>query len=181
MIPAAVQKSSSGMSLLERGFMLSKTFKVLDRAFSLFEDWSLFLAVTIALFAGIGNIVLRKTTDVNLYWSVEVVRKVIYFTSYIGCVAAIRSRSLIRIDVLPQLLPVTKRLLNLVSHLAVLAFAAFMLRLGWQMTVMAYQDPYAYTATLKIPEWYFYAVLPLMGAMMFLRTLIVLVEDWKEV
>jgi TRAP-type C4-dicarboxylate transport system permease small subunit len=151
----------------------------MDRTFAFVEDWSLFLAVTAALVAAMANIILRKTTDVSLYWSDEVVRKVIYFTTYIGCVAAIRSRSLIRIDVLPQLLPVTKRFLTLISHLAVLVFAALMVRLGWQMTVMAYQDEYARTATLQVPEWYFYAVLPLMGAMMFLRTLIVMVEDWR--
>jgi TRAP-type C4-dicarboxylate transport system permease small subunit len=159
--------------------MLSKWFKALDRSFALFEDWSLFLTVAAALLAAMANILLRKTTHVSLYWSDEVVRKVIYFTTYIGCVAAIRGRSLIRIDVLPQLLPVTKRFLTLVSHLAVLAFAGLMVRLGWRMTVMAFEDPYARTATLQIPEWTFYAVLPLMGGMMFLRTLIVLVEDWR--
>ncbi len=30
-----------------------------------------------------------------------------------------------------------------------------------------------------LPEWIFYAVLPLMGVMMFLRTLIVMREDWR--
>ncbi len=48
-----------------------------------------------------ANVILRKTTDdYSLYWSDEVVRKVIYFSTYIGCVAAIRGRSLIRIDAL---------------------------------------------------------------------------------
>jgi TRAP-type C4-dicarboxylate transport system permease small subunit len=158
---------------------VKRIFRTVDRTFAFVEDWSLFLAVTAALVAAMANIILRKTTDVSLYWSDEVVRKVIYFTTYIGCVAAIRSRSLIRIDVLPQLLPVTKRFLTLVSHLTVLVFAALMVRLGWQMTVMAYQDEFARTATLQVPEWYFYAVLPLMGAMMFLRTLIVMIEDWR--
>jgi TRAP-type C4-dicarboxylate transport system permease small subunit len=153
--------------------------KGIDRAFALMEDWSLFLAVAAALLAAMANIILRKTTDVSLYWSDEVVRKVIYFTTYIGCVSAIRSRSLIRIDVLPQLLPVTKRFLTAISHLAVLAFAALMVHLGWRMTVMAWEDPYARTATLQLPEWAFYAVLPLMGGMMFLRVLIVMVEDWR--
>lgn len=159
--------------------MMKKLFRMVDHAFAFVEDWSLFLTVAAALMAAMANIVLRKTTDVSLYWSDELVRKVIYFTTYIGCVSAIRSRSLIRIDVLPQLLPVTRRFLTLVSHFAVLAFAALMMRLGWQMTVMAYEDQYARTATLQIPEWYFYAVLPLMGAMMFLRALIVMVEDWR--
>jgi TRAP-type C4-dicarboxylate transport system permease small subunit len=43
---------------------------------------------------------------------------------------------------------------------------------------MVYRDQFAKTASLQIPEWYFYAVLPIMGGMMFVRTLIVAVEDW---
>jgi TRAP-type C4-dicarboxylate transport system permease small subunit len=34
---------------------------------------------------------------------------------------------------------------------------------------------------LQIPEGYFYAILPLMGVMMFVRTIIVAVEDWTGV
>jgi TRAP-type C4-dicarboxylate transport system permease small subunit len=44
---------------------------------------------------------------------------------------------------------------------------------------MMYADQYARTATLGIAEWYFYAVLPAMGVMMIIRTLVVLVEDLK--
>jgi TRAP-type C4-dicarboxylate transport system permease small subunit len=159
--------------------MLKTIFRVVDRFFAFIEDWSLFAAVSVALVSAMANVVLRKTTHINLYWSDEVVRKVIFFTTYVGCIAAIRSRSLIRIDALPQLIPILKKPLTLFSHLAVLVFSAVMLRLGWQMTVSVFQDEYARTATLQIPEWYFYAVLPVMGAMMFLRTLIVMVEDWK--
>ncbi len=161
--------------------MLQRIFRTLDRAFLLIEEWSLFLAVLIALLVALANVVLRKlTADINLYWSDEVVRKVIFFSTYIGCVAAVRNRSLIRIDAVPQLFPGTRRFLTLVNHLAVLLFAASMIWLGWQMTVMMYQDEYARTASLQIPEWIFYAVLPLMGVMMFIRTLIVMVEDWRD-
>lgn len=162
--------------------MLKKTFRRIDRGLLFVEGWALFLAVAVALVAAMANIVLRKTTHLNLYWSDEVVRKVIYFTTYIGAVAAIRSRSLIRIDALPQLIPVLKKPLAFLSHLAVLLFAVLMVWLGWHMTVTVYQDEYARTATLQVPEWWFYAVLPVMGVMMFVRTLIVIVEDlsgWK--
>ena len=160
--------------------MLKKIFKTVDRGFLFVEEWSLFATVCIALVTAMANVLLRKfTEDISLYWSDEVVRKVIYFSTYIGCVAAIRSRSLIRIDALPQIFPVLKKPLTLLSHLAVLFFSAIMIRLGWQMTLMMYQDEYARTATLQIPEWYFYTILPIMGAMMFLRTLIVMVEDWR--
>ena len=160
--------------------MLKKTFKKIDRGFLFVEEWSLFVAVSLALITAMANVVLRKATDnVSLYWSDEVVRKVIFFSTYIGCVAAVRSRSLIRIDALPQLFPVLKKPLTLFSHLVVLGFSCTMIYLGWQMTLMMYADEYARTTTLQIPEWYFYAVLPLMGGMMFIRTLIVMVEDWR--
>ncbi len=159
--------------------MLIKIFKIIDKTLLYIEEWSLFAAVLAALLTAMANVILRKVTnDLSLYWSDEVVRKVIYFSTYIGCVAAIRSRSLIRIDALPQMLPILKKPLTLFSHCAVLVFSAVMVYLGIQMTTMMYNDEYARTATLQIPEYLFYAVLPLMGLMMFLRTLIVIREDW---
>ena len=158
--------------------MLKKIFRTVDRALQFFEEWSLFFAVCAALLTAMANVVLRKTTDnYSLYWSDEVVRKVIYFSTYIGCVAAIRSRSLIRIDALPQIFTFLTKPLALVSHLAVLLFAGIMIYLGREMTMMMYQDEYAKTATLRLPEWPFYAVLPLMGVMMMFRTLITIWED----
>ncbi len=160
--------------------MLKKLFKAIDRLFLFVEEWSLFLTVSIALITAMANVVLRKlTSDISLYWSDEIVRKVIFFSTYFGCIAAIRSRSLVRIDALPQLFLVLRKPLTLFSHVAVLFFSLLMIKLGWGMTVMMYQDEYARTATLEIPEWYFYAILPLMGLMMFLRTLIIMVEDWR--
>jgi len=160
--------------------MLKKIVRVIDKSFSFFEDWTLFLSVIVALVVAMANVVLRKTTSTfSIYWSDEVVRKVIFFSTYIGCVAAIRSRSLIRIDALPQIFPILKKPLTLLSHIAVLVFSGFMVRLGGMMTYQAYHDEYLKTVSLQIPEWIFYLILPLMGAMMFIRTLIVMVEDWR--
>lgn len=158
--------------------MVKKVLKTIDRSFLFVEEWALFIAVSAALLTAMANVILRKVTDdYSLYWSDEVVRKVIYFSTYIGCVAAIRGRSLIRIDALPQLFPFLRKALVLFSHAGVLVFASIMVYFGMQMTMMMYQDEYARTATLRLPEWPFYAVLPLMGAMMFLRTLIMIWED----
>lgn len=162
------------------GCMLKKVFKRIDQVFRFIEDWSLFLTVMVALFTAVANVALRKiTSDISLYWSDEVVRKTIFFTTYIGSVSAIRGRSLVRIDALPQLFPFSKKFLGLINHLSVLIFSTLMVWLGWGLTVSVYHDEYARTATLQIPEWYFYAVLPLMGAMMFIRTIIIAVEDWS--
>ena len=161
--------------------MLKKAVQKIDRLFIVFEDWSLLLSVCIALTVAMANVLLRKlTSEFNLYWSDEVVRKTIYFSTYIGCVVAVRNRSLICIDALPQLFPGLKKALAMLSHAVILVFAGGMIYLGGTMTLMMYQDEYARTASLQIPEWIFYAVLPLMGVMMFFRTLLIIVEDWKE-
>lgn len=158
--------------------MFRKIIKSIDRSFQFVEEWSLFTAVCVALLTAMANVILRKTTDnFSLYWSDEVVRKVIFFSTYIGCIAAVRSRALIRIDALPQMLPVLKKPLTIISHLGVLVFAGIMVYFGFQMTIMMYQDEFARTATLRLPEWFFYAVLPIMGIMMFIRTLIIIWED----
>jgi C4-dicarboxylate transporter, DctQ subunit len=159
--------------------MLKNIFIKLDRWCKEIEDWSLFIAVCIALVTAMANVILRKSTNnLNLYWSDEVVRKVIFFSTYIGSVAAIRSRSIIRIEALPQLLPVLRRPLALFAHSATLLFSVIMIYFGMQMTMMMYNDEYALTTTLRIPEYFFYIILPLTGVMMFMRTLIAMREDW---
>jgi TRAP-type C4-dicarboxylate transport system permease small subunit len=161
--------------------MLRRVFERVDRSFTFIEDWTLLLSVCIALVVAMANVLLRKlTADINLYWSDEVVRKTIYVSTYIGSVVAVRNRSLICIDALPQLVPGLKRPLAFFSNVVILLFSACMVYLGGTMTHLMYQDSFARTASLQIPEWIFYAVLPLMGVMMFLRTLMVLIEDWKE-
>ncbi len=160
--------------------MLRRAFEKIDRSFSWIEDWSLLLAVCTALVVAMANVLLRKlTAEVNLYWSDEVVRKTIYISTYLGCVVAVRNRSQIVIDALPQMVPGLKRPLAIFSHLVVLVFSASMVYLGGTMTYMMYLDTNARTASLQIPEWIFYAVLPAMGVMMFLRTLLVMFDDWK--
>ena len=161
--------------------MLRRVFEVIDRLFTRVEEWTLLLSVCIALVVAMANVLLRKlTADINIYWSDEVVRKTIYVSTYIGCVVAVRNRSLICIDALPQMVPGLKKPLTYFSHLVVMIFSAGMVYLGWGMTSMMYRDSFARTASLQIPEWIFYAVLPMMGVMMFLRTLMVIVDDWKE-
>lgn len=162
--------------------MLTRTFRKIDRVFLHIEHWSLFVSVTAALFIAMANVILRKaTSDLSLYWSDEVVRKTIFFTTYVGCIAAIRNGSLIKIDALPQMLPMLRKPLMLISHLAVMVFSLVMVFLGCQMTAMMFADEYARTTTLQLPEYIFYAVFPTMGVMMFFRTLIALKEDWTGV
>ncbi|HMB16110.1 MAG TPA: hypothetical protein VKN62_07315, partial [Pelovirga sp.] len=61
--------------------MLKKIFKKIDRISLFVEEWSLFIAVSAALLAAMANVILRKSGgDINIFWSDEVVRKVIFFS-----------------------------------------------------------------------------------------------------
>lgn len=158
--------------------MTRRRFETFDRLLGGIEDWTLFLSVMVGLTVALANVVLRKLTPISLYWSDEVVRKVIYVSAFIGCSAAVRRRALIRIDALPQMLPVLKKPLTLLNHLAVLVFSWVMVCLGWRFTLAAFRDPFARTSTLQLPEWLFYAVLPTMGLLLMVHTLLVMIEDW---
>lgn len=160
--------------------MSSKILNKIDRTLQLFEGWTLFLAVMIALLSAAVNIAMRKLTPYSLYWSDEVVRKSMYITTYIGVSLAIRNRTQIRIDALPQLVPFTKWPLTIFSNLSMVFFGGLMIWLGGAMTYDNYLDPYALTTSLRIPEWYFYAILPLLGVLSVLRTLMIMILDWRE-
>ncbi len=159
--------------------MFKKTLDTLDKILSFFEDWTLFITVFVALIALFFNVVLRYGFNYSLAWSEELVREVIIYTTLIGCSAAIKKRSMIRIDALVQIVPRLKMPLSYFSHVVTLIFSALVLYYGWKMAALQLQTNQK-TIILRIPLVYLYGMLPLMGAMMFIRTIQVMYEDIVE-
>ncbi len=159
--------------------MFGKILERLDKVLSFFEDWTLFFSVMVALFALFINVVLRYGFNYTLAWSEELVREVIIYTTFIGCSAAIKNRSMIKIDALVQLVPKLKIPLNYISNLATLVFASMMLYYGWKMAALQ-ATTHQKTIIMQIPLVYLFAVLPLMGGMMFVRTIQVMYQDEME-
>jgi TRAP-type C4-dicarboxylate transport system permease small subunit len=150
--------------------MVAKGLKVLDRLLTAFEEWTLFVAVIVALISLFVNVVLRYGFNYSLAWSEELVREVIIYTTFIGSSVAIRQRSMIKIDASVQLLPRLKLPLTFFSHLATVIFALIMLVFGWKMALLQLQTMQK-TIILEIPYVYLYAILPIMGGLMLIRTL----------
>ena len=107
--------------------MFKITLDTLDKILSFFEDWTLFITVFVALIALFFNVVLRYGFNYSLAWSEELVREVIIYTTLIGCSAAIKNRSMIRIDALVQIVPKLKMPLSYFSHVVTLIFSALVL------------------------------------------------------
>jgi TRAP-type C4-dicarboxylate transport system permease small subunit len=156
--------------------MIGKIFAFLDRVLTVFEDWTLFISVIIALVALFFNVILRYGFNYSLTWSEELVREVIIYTTLIGCSAAVKNRSMIKIDASVQLLPKLKVPLTFFSNLVTLVFSVMVVYLGWQLAALQVQTNQK-TIILQIPLVYIFAILPLMGGLMTLRTLQVFYED----
>ena len=156
--------------------MTGKVLNRLDKILSTIEDWTLFISVMVALVALFVNVVLRYGFNYTLAWSEELVREVIIYTTFIGCCSAVKKRSMIKIDASVQLFPKLKMPLTYFSNLVILVFAVMMMIYGWQMAAMQART-FQKTLILQIPLVYLYAILPLTGFLMLVRTLQVIYQD----
>ena len=159
--------------------MFLKILGVLDKILSFIERWVLFIATFAALIALFVNVVLRYGFNYSLAWSEELVREVIILTTFIGCSAAIKARSMIKIDALPQIFPVLRTPLTFFSNLATLIFASMMMYYGTKMAALQ-MATFQKTIIMQIPLVYLYAILPAMGIGMFIRTIQVIHQDIQE-
>ncbi len=159
--------------------MTGKMLDVLDKILSFFEDWTLFISVMVALIALFFNVVLRYGFNYTLAWSEELVREVIIYTTFIGCCSAVKKRSMIKIDASVQLVPKLKTALTYFSNLMIIVFSVMIMIYGWQMAAMQART-FQKTLILQIPLVYLYAILPLTGLLMFIRTLQVVYQDFRQ-
>jgi len=151
-------------------------FKFLDKVLGFIESWVLFLATMGALIALFFNVILRYGFNYSLAWSEELVREVIIVTTLLGCSAAIKARSMIKIDAVVQLVGRLKAPLAFTSNLVTLIFSGMMVYYGIKLVKLQASTNQT-TIIMEIPLQYIYAVMPLMGAMMLLRTLQLIYQD----
>jgi C4-dicarboxylate transporter, DctQ subunit len=159
--------------------MFGKILSIIDKILTFFEEWTLFISVMVALLALFANVVMRYGFNYTLGWSEELVREVIIYTTFIGLAAAIKNRSMIKIDALVQLVPRLKMPLNYFSNLVTIVFAVMMLYYGWKMAALQVATDQK-TIIMDIPLVYLFAVIPVAGATMLLRTIQVMYQDFNE-
>jgi TRAP-type C4-dicarboxylate transport system permease small subunit len=159
--------------------MLGKILDFLDKILTFFEEWTLFVSVMVALIALFISVVLRYGFSYSLAWADELVREVIIYTTFIGCGAAVKNRSMIKIDATVQLLPRLKMPLTYFSNFTMMIFACMMIYYGWKMAALQVQTNQK-TIIMQIPLVYLYSILPLMGTTMLIRTIQVTYQDFQE-
>ncbi len=160
--------------------MIGKILNFSDKVLTFFEEWTLFITVMVALVALFFNVVLRYGFNYSLAWSEELVREVIIYTTLIGCSAAVKNRSMIKIDASVQLIPKLKIPLTFFSNFVVLIFSVMMIYYGWKSALLQIQTNQK-TIILQIPYVYIFSILPLMGGMMLIRIIHVIYQDIIEI
>ena len=142
----------------------------IDKILTFFEEWTLFLTVFASLIALFVNVVLRYTINYSLAWSEEFVRNVIIYTTLIGAGVAIKNRSMIKIDALVQFFPKLKKPLENFSNIICIIFSLTVMYYGMKMVeqmILTEQK----TIIMQIPYSLLYLTLPLMGFLVFMRTI----------
>lgn len=153
--------------------------KKLDAGFTRVEEWSLFVIVMAALLSLFANVVLRYGFNYTLAWSEELVRIVIIYSTFIGASVAVKQRAMIRIDAVVQIFPKLKTGLTFITNILMLAWAGMITFYGYKMTVLQYIT-HQKTIIMEIPLVIVYAIMPVMGLMVAVRTIQVIVQDMKQ-
>ncbi|MCK5836313.1 MAG: TRAP transporter small permease [Desulfobacula sp.] len=156
--------------------MLGKILKKLDTIVTDIEEWTLFVIVMAALLSLFANVVLRYGFNYTLAWSEELVRIVIIYSTFVGASVAVKQRAMIRIDAVVQIFPKLKSGLTLYTNLLMLAFAWMMIYYGYKMTSLQYVT-HQKTIIMQIPLVIIYAIMPVTGIMVFVRTIQVIIQD----
>jgi len=159
--------------------MLGKILKKLDTAVTNIEEWTLFTIVIVALLSLFANVVLRYGFNYTLAWSEELVRIVIIYSTFVGASVAVKQRAMIRIDAVVQIFPKLKPGLTIYTNLLMLFFAWMMVNYGYKMTHLQYVT-HQKTIIMQIPLVIIYAIMPIMGVMIFIRTFQVMIQDFKS-
>ncbi|MBU0462590.1 MAG: TRAP transporter small permease [Proteobacteria bacterium] len=156
--------------------MLGKSLKKLDTIVTNIEEWTLFIIVMAALLSLFANVVLRYGFNYTLAWSEELVRIVIIYSTFVGASVAVKQRAMIKIDAIVQIFPKLKSGLTFYSNILMLIFAGMMVYYGYKMTHLQFLTSQK-TIIMQIPLVAIYSIMPLMGVMVFIRTVQVMIQD----
>ena len=124
------------------------------------ERW-LAIVLTAAL-TGImmTQVVMRYFFNAPLFWAEEVAVQLLVFMTLIGLSLLVRSERLVSVDFLPQALSERNaHWLKLLLGIAFLVLLLFLAKLGWEWVSRA-DVRMERGATVRLPRWYNYSVLP---------------------
>jgi TRAP-type C4-dicarboxylate transport system permease small subunit len=147
-------RSGGGMPTRLRGLVLT-----LDRIGTTIAAILACLALAVAVFAGLWQVVARFATETPSVWSEALVRTALIWMAFIGLAVAIRAGALVSIDIAHRLSRGALRCcLEGLSLASILAMLGVMFWFGWSM---AERVKFQEMAGLEVSMAWGYAAIPL--------------------
>lgn len=147
------------------------------RFFLRFEENIAALFMGGLLFVLFLQVFTRYALNDPLSWTEEAARYMYVYIVFLGASAAISDRSHVGIDYFAKALPIKVQwLVSLLVNLAILAVLALLLYWGWRAAMRQWNMP---LVVLDIPYTWVYVVIPITAALMTIRTVVVMGEDWR--
>lgn len=152
--------------------------KKLDKGISFAENAMLIFGILSATFVLFANVILRFVFKAGLVWAEEYARFAIIWIVCGGCGAAVRTDSHMRITAIPDAIKnqTVKRLLLLFVYVVCLAFSLLMLTAGVRL-IASMQANNQLSPAMEIPLWWIYLSIPVGGAVMAFRFLLLIGND----
>ena len=111
-------------------------------------------------------------------WTETLSQQVVLWTAFLGAGTAVRQRSSISIDALPQFLSPRKRLLlRAITEIVGGVICGILIKVSWAFLSDKLEYEKDAIAFLNIPEWWFATILPLGFFVLTLRMIIAAIED----
>ena len=120
----------------------------------------------------------RYVLNDPLSWTEEVARYVYVYIVFLGSSAAISDRTHVGIDFIVKALPRRAQwAVAFFVNLLILAVLANLIYWGWRSAIRQLNLP---MVVLQVPYTWVYAIVPISAAMMTIRTVAVMREDWMR-
>lgn len=129
---------------------------------SIFENFALTAIIAMALIVTM-QVITRKLFNFVFFWSEEVTLLLMVWFSFMGIAIGFREKLHLAMDTFTNLFGKTfNKILDKVINAAIFAFGLYLLKNGWDFTVLMGGSTLAAT---KLPNSVQYAVMPLSGIM----------------
>ncbi len=140
-------------------------------------EWAcllLMVGLVVDVFLGVFS---RYVLQATFTWYDEVARLCFVWMIFLGAAVAVRRRAHFRVHLLvDRLAPGARRIAELVVTLVVIAFGVVLVAGGIRMAPIAHRQA---SDALEISMLWFFAALPVGGALMIVFALPQLVESWR--
>jgi TRAP-type C4-dicarboxylate transport system permease small subunit len=128
-----------------------------------------------------ADVILRNLGMTNLPWVTEVSEYILFIATFLAAPWILRQGAHVRVDiVLRGLPPKTKLGAQVLANIVGLAVCVFLVRYGFKVFADAFQLKSMIFKQLILPEWWFFALIPITGALLAAEFLLRLYHLWSQ-